>query len=94
MTASCRKGIPGKRNGRIKSGRWELAWPGAQGLEQTDGVGDTVRRDLWGRGWGWIPEGLKATVKILVLNGKLLKDFEREGRDLDSDELKSDHPLS
>ena len=33
-------------------------------------------------------------VKILVLNGKLLKDFEREGRDLDSDELKSDHPLS
>ena len=33
VTASCRKGILGKRNGRIKSGRWELAWPGAQGLE-------------------------------------------------------------
>ena len=33
-------------------------------------------------------------VKILVLNGKLLKDFEREGHDLDSDELKSDHPLT
>ena len=25
-----------------------------------------------GRGRGWIPEGLKAMVKILVLNGKLL----------------------
>ena len=65
--------------------------PGAGVDRQSRGL---CQKRCGGRGGGWIPVGLKAMVKILVLNEKLLKDFEHEGRDLDSDELKSDYPLT